>query len=260
MQPTRFLQFLRPYLARVVQLFSIYFYTSKKTLLLFFFLFFAQVALLSGIPHAETQARRTTPTPAPQMDAPASEKEDEGEKKAFLVSPRESKKNLFPDEAEEEKKIPKAVQAPRSLVRPIPIDPFNCQRTYTLQGKTYSCDSLLYRDGEKLRPLFEGLPDAISELNLYQKNKRIMTGTAYVSTIGILVFLIANTFKGDSSERTPPLGWVAYSGLALSAGSFTYGFVLGKTNEKHLKNAIEFYNQAHPDEPIEIQISTTFSF
>lgn len=172
------------------------------------------------------------------------------------------------DFSAEESQIPQSPSAPPSLSQQAPTDLFHCERKFVYQGKTLDCDSNIQRDGENLRPIIQDVPAAISELDAYQRNRRTLRKTAYVASLGVLA-MIAGYFathatgngkfrNDDTSLRT--LSYLVVGGAVLTAGSFIYGFTLYKTNESHLGNAINEFNQARPNTPIEIQFSTGIRF
>lgn len=166
----------------------------------------------------------------------------------------------------EEIAIPQTPTAPPSLVQPIPVDPFHCQRTVIFQGKTLDCDTNVRRDAENLRPIIKDVPSAVAELDTFQSNKRTLRYTAYTASAGLLVALVGyfgsrgtNGFRNANGGYTPA-ALVTLAGLTVTAGSFVFGFVIYKTNESHLANAVNNFNLARPDTPIELQFKTGFSF
>jgi hypothetical protein len=161
----------------------------------------------------------------------------------------------------EEQEIPKQPSPPPAFERPKVQYLYACERLYTYQGKALSCDSPSYADGEKLRPLLQTVPAAQAELDLYQWNKRTLNRTAYISTLGLVVALVGYTVNRPAFENNSikPGGYLILSGLGLSAGSFAYGLTMNRNNESHLRKAVELYNSAKPDQPIELQFSTEFN-
>src|SRR4051812_29991991 len=89
----------------------------------------------------------------------------------------------------EENEIPKRPTAPPKLGRDVPTQSFRCQRAYVYRGHEFNCDSNVHQDAEHLRPIVKDVPEALNELNLYQKNKRSIRVLAYVGTIGLLVII-----------------------------------------------------------------------
>lgn len=163
--------------------------------------------------------------------------------------------------------IPDKPNAPQVLApTTVPPDVFQCERHFIYQGKTLDCDSNTRRDGEKLRPYFAHNPEAISELNLYQKGRSAAMTSAYVSGFGLVIgiagYLITRgmnnpdgtiTATGDLIRSITTVG-----GISLMGGSFIFGLALLSFNESHLQNAINLHNKAQPENPIQLQFSKHF--
>lgn len=169
----------------------------------------------------------------------------------------------------EEAQIPKTPTAPPSFSRRIPEDPYPCKRKILYQKQVLGCDSNLGRDGEKLRPILQGVPEAEAELDTYQKNRKKVQTLAYFGTAGLLIYIgsriISNTYMqnkdGTYTENGLRFRTVTFwGGLGLTAGTVAFGFATLSQNEKHIENAIQKHNQARPGTPIEIQFSTGFTF
>ncbi len=161
-----------------------------------------------------------------------------------------------------EGEIPQQPSAPPKITQPLGTQTFRCDRLYIFEGKTLPCDSFVRKDAENLRPIFKDTPAAIEELNEYQRQRRNIRNLAYVTSAGILV-AIAGLFVSRpafSESEIRPGGYMILSGLGLSAGSFIYSLSLTRTNELHLGRAVDIYNQAHPDNPIVLQFSTSIGF
>ena len=161
----------------------------------------------------------------------------------------------------EEQEIPKLPSAPPPIAKPSGKLLYECERLYRYQGKILTCDSPSQADGEKLRPILQEVPSALEELDIYQWNKRTLNRTAYLSSLGLVVALIGYVVNRPAFQdgTIKPGGYLILSGLGLSASSFAYGLSINQANESHLKKAIENFNQARPDQPIELQISTSFN-
>ncbi len=158
---------------------------------------------------------------------------------------------------------PSIPSTPPSLVRiPPKKKVFSCQRQYVYQGKLLECDSNLNLDGENLRPILTEVPEALSELNLYQKNRRSTHKLAYISTVGLamvgLGFWLSNQYEGNKGIVIRNL--LVIPGIAIGGGSLVYGFVLLNTNEHHLHKAVELYNDARPHKRIDLQFNLGISF
>jgi hypothetical protein len=164
--------------------------------------------------------------------------------------------------------IPKKPSTPPSLTQPIPSDPFQCHRTFVYQGKTLDCDNPIQRDGEKLRPIIKDVPEALSELDAYQKTQRHITNVAYVVSGSVLLalggFIAARTTGGnlfkDANGNISAQNLVAIGGLATAIGAFSYGFVLYQKNETRLTAAVNAFNNARPNTPIELEFNTGITF
>lgn len=166
--------------------------------------------------------------------------------------------------------IPEKPSAPGLRPRQVPEDVFQCARYYSLNGKRLDCDSNVRRDGEKLRPILEPVPEAIAALNQYQRNRRSLKTAAYVGTGGILIaaagWLVARAFFSNpgTTEATSTgiviRNMATLSGLSVSIGSVVYGLTLTRTNERNLGRAVDLYNAARPEQPIELQFTTGIAF
>ena len=166
----------------------------------------------------------------------------------------------------EESQIPKKPSAPPPLLQKVPPNYSHCERYFVYQGKKIECDSNLGGDAERLRPLMEDVPAAIAELDAYQDNRQKMKLAAYLGTLGLVV-LMSGFILGRSTPAFDPisgtpnlLGYVMIGGLGVTVHSVILGFSVGKTNESHVGNAVQYYNSVHPDQPIELKFSTELNF
>jgi hypothetical protein len=192
-----------------------------------------------------------------------------GFKSAFAAAPQVTSSTSNPPYAQEDiqKGIQNSPSAPPSLAVTVPSVTFSCQRTYIYQGKALDCDSNVQRDGEKLRPILSKVSSAVEELDLYQKNRRTLINAAYLSSLGLIIAVAgALISRPPINWRFPlgqteihPGGYLLLGGLGLSVGSFAYGLSLSRGNEAHLRNAVENFNRARPDTPIELRFSTDFN-
>lgn len=145
-------------------------------------------------------------------------------------------------------------------------NPFRCDRLIKYQGKTFSCDSHLKRDGESLRSIMSDTPSAIEQLDIYQSNRRKVKYAAYTGTAGIAIALtnslITKAFVSSDpaldKERRKTASTIRWAGIGLSVGSIVYGLSYLRSNETHLNNAIVRFNEAHPGKPIEVLFTTDF--
>lgn len=185
------------------------------------------------------------------------------------AAPTSTSKTKTSDLDKEAEQIPKKPTAPPSLIRKVPAErSFQCDRQFTHKGKTYDCDSFFKQDAEGLRPIIQDVPEAVMELNAYQATRRNLRTMAYVSTAGFVIaltgLLAGSRFK-DPDGRTSSTGHSIRNigligGLGIAAGSLIYGISLIKTNETRLGSAVQSYNTAHPETPIELQFSTGITF
>jgi hypothetical protein len=159
------------------------------------------------------------------------------------------------------KEIPQRPSAPPLLQTEGPADTFKCERTFVYRGKPLICDSYMRQDAERLRPILSSVPTAVAELDSYQRNRRKVTTLAYVASAGLVLLLGSRLLPQSSSNSLiTPRNIGLYGGMGLAAGSVLYGLSFLRTNEAHLGNAVEYYNRAHPRDPIELQFSTGITF
>jgi len=157
--------------------------------------------------------------------------------------------------------IPTLPSTPPQLGPSLKVRYFSCNRQFLHQGNLNLIDSYHRQDGEKLRSVINDVPEAVSELNIYQRNRRRVMTAAYVSSIGLLVFLISQVIPADGDQGIKNIRRnMTYGGPAISLGSIIYSFTLIKRNETHLDNAVNNYNAARPEDPIKLQFSTGLLF
>lgn len=163
--------------------------------------------------------------------------------------------------------IPKKPTAPPTLITRIPTDSFRCQRFFKYKGQKIACDSNIRSDGENLRPFLENIPQALAELELYQKNRAELGKAAYVGSLGLFVAiagsLLSLQYRQDGNPTNTSISIRNISmigGAGIMIGSFISTISFIKTNETHIGNAVNFYNQAHPESPIELQFNTGIQF
>lgn len=170
----------------------------------------------------------------------------------------------------EESEIPSQPSAPPTTGKaPVSGELFRCQRTFVHQGKILGCDSNLRLDAERLRPFLSKVPAAEAELDAYQSNRRSLRKLAYIGTAGLGItllglFISSQFYQGTQNKLTSQ--GVAFrnittlTGLGIAAGSLIYGFSLISRNEKLLGHSVSLYNEAFPNDRIELQFSTGFQF
>ncbi len=157
--------------------------------------------------------------------------------------------------------IPSQPSQPPDLIQREVEDFAHCERFFLFSGKKYECDSNLGRDAERLRPLMQDVPQAIQELDLYQKNLRDVRVSGYLITSGVLLVALGMILSGGqpfnpASGGISLGGGIAMAGFTLGVGSVVHGFTLVNLNEKHIQKAVDHYNGVHPDQPIQLQFST----
>ncbi len=164
----------------------------------------------------------------------------------------------------EEARIPTRPSTPPLLEQKVPIEYPHCERYFVYRGKAFECDSNLGRDAERLRVLLKDVPSALFELDTYQENREKIKVASYLGTAGILAMILGVLISRPPFDRDngsiKPGGYVLLGGGILAGNSLIYGLSLVKTNESHLRNAVGYYNAAHPDDPIELQFSTRVNF
>jgi hypothetical protein len=186
---------------------------------------------------------------------------------APATTPNAAQKKLstLPEEAD----IPSTPSAPPNLVRQAPYDAFRCERQFVFQGKKLLCDSNTRLDAERLRPIIFEVPEAVAELDLYQRNRRKVRNAAYFGTMGLAIAVastfVAQQFFSDSTGGLTQSGRtiksvMVYTGAGISVGSLVFALSFNKANEAHIGRAVQNYNAARPDNPIELQFSTGISF
>jgi hypothetical protein len=156
--------------------------------------------------------------------------------------------------------IPDSPSAPPSLSQTPPPDTFRCERDFTYKDRTYSCDSNVRQDGENLRPILAPVPGAISELNIYQRNRRNLRNAAYMGSLGLLISLVGIVISRppilDGDIR--PGGYALIGGAALTTASFSYALGLAWANESHLEGAVTAFNRAQPATPVALVSKQSF--
>lgn len=144
---------------------------------------------------------------------------------------------------------------------------FHCERRFLYQGKQYGCDSNIQRDAEHLRPLFSQVPSAVAELDTYQGNRQNVRTAAYVGSVGLLValggLLVSRSFTDSNGNLTSTgnqlRNLTLLGGLGITGVSVVYGLSILHNNESHLDTAVKNFNQARPNTPIVLELSTGFN-
>ena len=166
--------------------------------------------------------------------------------------------------SKEEAQIPKVPNAPPALNQKRAPEVGYCQRYFLFRGKRLECDSHLGNDGERLRPLLSDVPAALAELDAYQESRKSLKNVAYAGTGGLALMttgmIISRPPFEPNTGQIRPGGYLIILGALLGVGSLVYGLSHVNVNDSHLQRAVQFYNQVHPEEPIELKFSTEFHF
>ena len=158
-------------------------------------------------------------------------------------------------------RIPQQPSQPPGLVQKKVNPHSHCERFFLLEGQRYECDSNLGRDAERLRTLVQDVPQAVAELDTYQKNLQDVRVSGYLMTSAFvlvvlgMIFSQAQPFNPANGGLTPGGGFVL-TGLTLGVGSLVHGFTLVNMNEQHIDRAVRAYNEVHPERPVELQFNT----
>jgi hypothetical protein len=167
----------------------------------------------------------------------------------------------------EEAQIPQKPSTPPALMQRIAPNIPHCERYFVYQGKSMECDSNSGQDADRFRSIMEDVPAALAELDIYQDNRQKMRIAAYTGTFGLLAMIAGFFVIGRPNPPFDPIsgspnigGYFMIGGLGLVGSSFIYGLTVSRTNESHIGNAVEIFNAAHPDRPIELRFSTEINF
>lgn len=172
-----------------------------------------------------------------------------------------------------EQQFPSVPSAPPQLKNRTNIVPYEgCKRAFQYRGKLLPIDSYYRKDAENLRPIVQKVPAALAQLNTYQSSRRSVELTAYTGTAGLVLiamsFLLPDLIFSPSSQPTKEdqdrasatsdtvkrIGWM--SGAAITGFSALSAFVVLVGNENRIKNSVDAYNQAIPEDRIELQFTT----
>ena len=158
--------------------------------------------------------------------------------------------------------IPASPSAPPQLGNAAQIPSLGCQREFTFGGKIYALDSWHRKDGERLRPLLQGVPEALNELDSYQETPPRLRSAAFITTAGLLL-LVTGLFlrQREGGNSGPTIGNIAgLAGIGIAAGGVVYGVTLLTSNESYLERAVDLHNQARPNQPIQLVVGARALF
>ncbi len=155
-----------------------------------------------------------------------------------------------------------ATEIPNPLRRPKAVRQIGCERPFVYRGEVYTVDSPQAQDASNLRTFVQSVPESDELLKSYQRRRDLSKLSAYTGTIGILALALAprisRSVATDSQSSLKSI--LQISGLALTIGGFAYSFALLKTNETLIPRAVNAYNQAKPEDPIELKFEAGWSF
>lgn len=155
-----------------------------------------------------------------------------------------------------------ATEIPNPLRRPKLVRQIGCERPFVYRGEVYAVDSPQAQDASNLRTFVQSVPESDELLKSYQRRRDLSKLSAYTGTIGILALALAprisRSLVSDSQSSLKSI--LQISGLALTIGGFAYSFALLKTNERLIPQAVNAYNQAKPEDPIELKFEAGWSF
>ena len=151
---------------------------------------------------------------------------------------------------------------PSPLRKPKDIVPIGCDRPFVIHGETYSTDSPQAQDAQTLRHFVKTVPEADSMLLKYQDNRKSSRSSAYIGTLGLVMLVFSNTIANqfDDASRDSVRNTLKIAGLSLGVGGFFFTFTYLNENEKFIPKAVEAYNQAKPNDPIELKFTTGWRF
>ena len=151
---------------------------------------------------------------------------------------------------------------PAPLKKPKEITPLGCERPFTLHGETYSTDSPQAQDASTLKYFVQDIPSSTSILDEYQSNRNLSRMGAYIGSMGVLMFLFCNTVgkQFNAASRTSVTNALRTGGVIIATGGFFFTFAYLHNNEQLIPKAVEAYNHAKPNDPIELQFNTGWRF
>jgi hypothetical protein len=155
-----------------------------------------------------------------------------------------------------------SAEIPNPMQKPPTITPLGCDRPFVYRGETYSADPPQVQDASTLREFVKPVPAADQIMAEYQGNRSKSKISAYTGTVGLLMLILAGPISKQFSgpNRDSIRGALQVGGFAIAAGGFFYSFTLLRANESLLPKAVDAYNQARPDDGIELKFTTGWSF
>jgi hypothetical protein len=156
----------------------------------------------------------------------------------------------------------RAASAPAPLPQSAPVNAFHCQRFFLYRGKAIPCDSHVAQDGQGLLEIMKDVPEAADEIRTYQANRTRQRLLAYTGTAGAMIAIVGlflsrkHQYEDKTIDPTGEVlrtfGLIGFGVMGLSLG---IGLSTLSSNERHIDNAIQIYNEARPKDPIQLQFS-----
>jgi hypothetical protein len=152
--------------------------------------------------------------------------------------------------------------APQNLTRPKIIIPLGCNRPILYRGELYSIDSPQAQDAQTLKAITKDSPEAQALIDQYQNNRIKSRISAYTGTVGIFIAIFSTGLGRWLHPRDPKLLQTAalLTGAAITVEGFSYSINLLRSNEAVLTKAVNAHNQNKPNDPVELQFTTGWSF
>ena len=120
----------------------------------------------------------------------------------------------------------------------------SCSRTATINYQEVLIDSANSLKGEGLRPYLAKDPQALSYLEIYQKNARPSFKSSFMGTTGVALSILS--FTTNSEHKAPWNSKVLLTtGLSLIVMNYIFNHTLQRANEENLYKAIDEYNLKH---------------
>jgi len=170
--------------------------------------------------------------------------------------------SCFAGDTDIELRAPCQTGIPSPLRKPKDIIPLGCDRPFLYRGEVYSTDPPQIQDASTLKYFVQTVPEANSILDDYQSVRNKSKISAYTGTFGVVMFLFSNTIakQFSAANQDSVRGALRVGGLSIATGGFFYSFMLLRSNEKLIPQAVDAYNKVKPNDPVELQFSTGWSF
>ncbi len=155
-----------------------------------------------------------------------------------------------------------SAEIPEPLKRPNKIVPLGCDRPFVYRNEIYSADPPQVQDASTLKYFVRDVPEANKILEDYQSARIRSRISAYTGTLGLFLVIFSGPLGNQFNKSNPAslTSTLRFSGMALAAGGFIYSITLIRTNDSLIPRAVQTYNRAKPDDPIELKFTTGWSF